>query len=120
MISDDRLQEAIDFWINKEEITYKEIEVTVIYMPYDYISPYDDEKTIYIMPDAKDVAEYLYSKKDNYSIFDMNDDIPFSHPYYNELFDEFDNYFNDYIEDYQNLHPEIVDYAFNDLNLSYE
>lgn len=120
MLSEDRLREAIQYWMDKEDITNKEYEVTAFSNPtynFNDFEPKDDSIETNVMIEPEEIEEFLIENKDYFTIDDMDDDMDFNHPYYSDLFDDFEDKFDEYINDYASHHPEINEYAYNKLEL---
>lgn len=88
MLSDDRLEEAIVYWIDNNNILKNQYYVTAYSTPDEYYggaSPNNDSIDIKVNFDFDEVFDYLMKEKDYYSIGDMDDSMEFSHPYYKEV-----------------------------------
>lgn len=124
MLSDDRLEEAIVYWIDKNDILKNKYYVTAYSTPdvsndvgYE---PGDDSIDIKVNFDFEEVFDYLMKEKDYYSIGDMDDSMEFTHPYYKEVFDEFNYKFEEFVEHYAEINPEINDTAYRICELGYD
>lgn len=124
MLSDDRLEEAIVYWIDKNDILKNKYYVTAYSTPdvssYVGYAPGDDSIDIKVNFDFEEVFDYLMKEKDYYSIGDMDDSMEFTHPYYKEVFDEFNYKFEEFVEHYAEINPEINDIAYRICELGYD
>lgn len=110
MLSDDRLEEAIVYWIDNNNILKNQYYVTAYSTPDEYYggaSPNNDSIDIKVNFDFDEVFDYLMKEKDYYSIDDMDDSMEFTHPYYKEVFDEFNYKFEEFVEHYADINPDI-------------
>lgn len=123
MLSDDRLEEAIVYWIDNNNILKNQYDVTAYSTPDEYYggaSPNNDSIDIKVNFDFDEVFDYLMKEKDYYSIDDMDDSMEFTHPYYKEVFDEFNYKFEEFIEHYADINPDINEIAYRKCELGYD
>lgn len=123
VLSDDRLEEAIVYWIDNNNILKNQYYVTAYSTPDEYYggaSPNNDSIDIKVNFDFDEVFDYLMKEKDYYSIDDMDDSMEFTHPYYKEVFDEFNYKFEEFVEHYADINPDINEIAYRKCELGYD
>lgn len=124
MLSDDRLEEAIVYWIDNNNILKKSNMMLLLILHQMNImvaaSPNNDSIDIKVNLILMKYLIYLMKEKDYYSIDDMDDSMEFTHPYYKEVFDEFNYKFEEFVEHYADINPDINEIAYRKCELGYD